>query len=184
MAERNAGHDGRLWWINSQPTPPGASSQWVGRGRCRRICLHSLNRLLRKKVFIDGIHFIFLYNLSLIISNTITFHPPCALHRSRVLSCTSPVAPACFWLVVECNCVVYWAFKVATYFSLIFCRSILRPNRRHGPIPHAPIPVASLLHRPLNHFRQLPFDCCVPQLNGGHLRPIVLQSLYFFHRSI
>ncbi len=100
--------------------PPGASSRWVGRGRCRRICLHSLNRL-RKKLFIDGIHFILcLYNLSSIVSNTITFHPPCALRRSRVLSCTSPVAPACFWLVVVCICVVYWPFKAATCFFLLF----------------------------------------------------------------
>jgi hypothetical protein len=63
--------------------PPGASSQWVGRDRCRRICLDSLNRM-RKKLFIDGIHFIlFFNNPSSIVSNMITFFIPPALSAGR-----------------------------------------------------------------------------------------------------
>ena len=74
----------------------------------------------KKYLLMASILIYFLYHPSLIVSNTIAFHPPCALHRSRVLSCTSPVSPACFRLVVGCICVVYWLFKAATYFFLLF----------------------------------------------------------------
>ncbi len=124
MAEPNAGRDGRPCdeW---PPPPPGASSRWVGRGRCRRICLDSLNRM-RKKLFIDGIHYIlFFNNPSSIVSNTITFHPPCALRRSHFLSFTSPVMPACFWLVVACICVIYWGW--GNVWPFIFCSLSLSP---------------------------------------------------------
>ena len=65
--------------------------------------------------------------------------PPCAPRRSRTLSYPSPVTPAIFGLVVVCLSVVLRPFKAAMYFfSLIFCRSIRRLNRRHCIPLHAP----------------------------------------------
>jgi hypothetical protein len=78
------------------------SSRWVGRCRCRRICLFSLNRR-RKKYFIDGIYFnLFFISSESIDSKTINYRPPCVPQRLRVLFYPSPVTPSCFWLVVAC----------------------------------------------------------------------------------
>ena len=97
----------------------------------------------------------FLCHQSSIVSNTIAFHPPCALHRSRVLSCTSPVSPACFRLVVGCICVVYWLFKAATYFFLLFLSINSTAEPTPQPHPTRSTPVASLLRRPLHRFHRL-----------------------------
>ena len=102
MAEQNAGARRQAMGLIATP-PPGASSRWVGRGRCRRICLHSLNRL-RKKIIYWGIYFIlFFISSESIVSKTINYRPPCVPQRLRVLFYPSPVTPSCFWLVVACS---------------------------------------------------------------------------------
>ncbi len=124
--------------MNGHPTPGSLFAMGWSRSMSKDLFRFIKSDEKKNYLLMTSILFYFFISSKSIVSNRITFHPPCALHRSRVLSCTSPVAPACFWLVVECNCVVYWAFKPPTYFFPFFCRSIRRPNRRHGPIPHAP----------------------------------------------
>jgi hypothetical protein len=65
----------------------------------------------------------------------------------------------------------------------IFCRSIRRPKQWDN-VPHTFCPVASPLQRPPHRQRHLSVGCCVPPSNGGHLRPMVRPSIYFFFRLI
>jgi hypothetical protein len=109
MAEPNTGCDGRqaMGWIATPP--PGASSRWVGRGWWRRILSDSLNGLRKKNIYWwHPFYFIFCVIYPRSSPTRSHFIPPCALHRSRVLSYTSPVAPACFRLVVGWICVIYY----------------------------------------------------------------------------
>ncbi len=86
-------------------------------------------------------------------------------------------------LLVGC-CVIFirrWPSKATTYFhcrffSLLVCRSKRRDNT---PPTHSAL-VAFPLQCPFHRRGQLLVGCCVPPSNGGHLRPRVLPSLYFF----
>ena len=142
--------------------PPGASLRWVGRGRCRRICLDSLNRI-RKKLFIDGIHFIlFFNNPSSIVSNTITFFIPPALSAGRTsFRVPLPSRPRVFgWLLRVFASFIGRLRPQRIFFSYFFSiNSMAEPTPRHSPARSAQ--AAPLLHRPLHRFRLLSFDCCV-----------------------
>ncbi len=50
--------------------------------------------------------------------------------------------------------------------------------------PTRSAPVATPLQRPPHRQRQLAVGYCVPPSNGGHLRPRVRPSIYFFSRLI
>ena len=90
---------------------------WVGRGRCRRELLDSINRL-RKKIFIDGIYLILFFALS---------------RLDRVRSDHVAPPPRVF------ASVVLHPFKVTAYFfPLIFCQSIRRSVQGDNAPPHVP----------------------------------------------
>jgi hypothetical protein len=134
--------------MNSHPTPGCLFA--MGRSRSlSKDFIRFFKSAKKKNILLASILFYFLCHPSSIVSNTITSHPPCALHRSRVLSCTSPVAPACFRLVVGCICVVYWPYKVATYFFLLFFVDQFDGRTDATAHPTRSTPVASLLSRPL-----------------------------------
>jgi hypothetical protein len=109
-----------------------------------------------------------------------------ASRSSRLPFIVPSVAAACFWLVVVCKIFNRRpSTPRAQPISLFFCR--LPPfdapnNRTTNPTRSAP--VASPLQRPPHRRRQLSVGCCVPPSNGGHLRPRVRPSLYFFGRLI
>ena len=106
--------------MNSHPTPGSLFAMGWSRLMAKEFIRFFESAKKKNYLLMASILIYFLCHQSSIVSNTIAFHPPCALHRSRVLSCTSPVSPACFRLVVGCICVVYWLFKAATYFFLLF----------------------------------------------------------------
>jgi len=106
--------------MNSHPTPGSLFAMGWSRSLSKDFIRFFKSAKKKNILLMASFLFYFLCHPSSIVSNTITFHPPCALHRSRVLSCISPVAPACFRLVVGCICVVYWPFKAATYFFILF----------------------------------------------------------------
>ena len=100
-----------------------------------------------------SILFYFLLRPSLIASETITLHPPCDACRPPVLLRPSPVAPVCFWLVVECHGVVLHPFKAAAFFFLLYLsiNPTLGSGRQHSPTRSAL--VASPLQSPPQHRR-------------------------------
>ena len=106
--------------INSHPTPGSLFAMGWSRSLSKGIVRFFKSAKKKNYLLMASILFYFLLRLSLIASETITLHPPCDACRPPVLLQPSPVAPVCFWLVVECNCVVYWAFKAATYFFPLF----------------------------------------------------------------
>ena len=111
---------------------------------------------------------------------------PRASHSSRLPFIVPSVAAACFWLVVVCKIFNRRpSTPRAQPISLFFCRSppFDAPNNR-TTTPTRSAPVASPLQRPPHRRRQLSVGCCVPPSNGGHLRPRVRPSLYFFGRLI
>jgi hypothetical protein len=61
-----------------------------------------------------------------------------------------------------------------------YSSSIRRPAQRYNTPPPRSSLVASSLQRPPQRRRRLVFDCCVPSSDGGHQRPRVRPSLYFF----
>jgi hypothetical protein len=111
-----------------------------------------------------------------------------ASRSSRLPFIVPSVAAACFWLVVVCKIFNRRpSTPRAQPISLFFCRSPPFDAPNNGtttPTRSAPVPVASPLQRPPHRRRQLSVGCCVPPSNGGHLRPRVRPSLYFFGRLI
>ncbi len=65
------------------------------------------------------------------------------------------------------------------FLFLFFAAPFDAPNNETTS-PTRSAPVASPLQRPPHRQRQLLVGCCVPPSNGGHLRPRVHPSLYFF----
>jgi hypothetical protein len=71
-------------------------------------------------------------------------------------------------------------------FVFIFHHLNRHPNQCKNVPPTCSNPHAPPLQHPSHHGRQLLFDCCVFQLNGGHLRPIHLYLSIFlmcFHSA-
>ncbi len=163
--------------MNGHPTPGSLFSMGWSRSLSKDLFRFLKSDEKKNYLLMASILIYFLYHPSLIVSNTITFHPPCALRRSRVLSCTSPVAPACFWLVVGVFASFIGRLRPRRIFFSYFLsiNSTVKPTPR--PHPTRSTPAASLLHPPSHRFRRLQFDCCVTRLNGGHLRPMVRPSL-------
>jgi hypothetical protein len=69
------------------------------------------------------------------------------------------------------------------FIFLFFAAPFDTPNNGTTP-PTRSAPVVSPLQCPPHCRRQLSVGCCVPSSNGGHLRPRVRPSLYFFCRLI
>ena len=98
---------------------------------------------------------------------------PLALPTSQTSSSISFVACTCFWLV---GCCVWFSGREP---SKAMTPSIRHPVQRYNT-PHTLHPgcVSSLM--PTHRRRQLSVGCCIPPLNGDHLRPRVRPSLYLF----
>ena len=106
--------------INSHPTPGSLFAMGWSRSLWKDLLRFLKSAKKKNYLLMASILNKFLYDPNRSSLKRSHCTPPCAPRRSRVLSCTSPVSPACFRLVVGCICVVYWLFKAATYFFLLF----------------------------------------------------------------
>jgi hypothetical protein len=124
--------------MNSHPTPGSLFAMDWSRLLSKGIVRFFKSAKKKNYLLMAFILFYFLLCPSLIASKTITLHPPCDACRPPVLLRPSPVAPVCFWLVVECNCVVLHPFKAAAFFFSYICQSIQRSVQGDNTPPHAP----------------------------------------------
>ena len=99
---------------------------------------------------------------------------------ARLVSNIQPVAATDCRLIVASYLVHQWPFKANVYFiSIIFCCWFDDPNYVNKP-PHThSTPAVPLPNNALYHNHWLSIDCSVFWLNGSHLRPTPLSSLYF-----
>ncbi len=105
---------------------------------------------------------------------------PITSHQPNLLANTPFVARA--FLVGCCVCFSGREPSKATtnfIFDFLFPSNLTPGSKRQDPPTRSAL-VASPLQRPPQRRCQLLFDCCVPSSNGGHLRPRVRPSLYFF----
>jgi hypothetical protein len=106
--------------------------------------------------------------------------PPFVPRRSRLRSYPSPVAPAYFWLVVASFELVGSHQRPRRVLFLFFF--LLRFDAQFQETTHThrfrPGRVSSPTYPQCRS--QLLFDCCVPLLNGGHLRLMVRPPLSIF----
>ncbi len=107
---------------------------------------------------------------------------PRASGLSRLSFIVPSVAAACFWLVVVCKIFNRRPSKAMMYFLFLFFAAPFDTPNNGTTSPTHSVPVASPLQCPFHCRQRLLVGCCVPTLNGGHLRPRVHPSLNLFCR--
>ncbi len=152
-------------------------SRWVGQGRWQMVLFNFVNRPRKKLInkLINFFYFCTPFQLDHPKNDCITFpmHSP---PPSNLLSCSSSITPACFWLVVVCK---YCTGHIVLTFCNFFHCSVHHPKRWYGTPPTHSAQVASLLWNPPHCWCQLSVDCCILCPNSGHLRPRPHPSLCF-----
>jgi hypothetical protein len=181
MAEPLAPPAAWLWCINSCP-PPGnlfamGSLRALSKGFIKfrspaTKIIYLVNRM---------IYFSFLPPPPSLIVPTRLNHTFLSHPTGRTSSRLLPLSCARVfgWLLCMFNSVGSHLRPRRVLFSIFYSISIQRPGTKRKHPPTRSTLATSLLQLPLQRRRQPIFDCCVPQLNSGHLRPGVRQSLYF-----
>jgi hypothetical protein len=111
------------WCLN--PPPPG-NLFVMSRVRAHMKDFLLLCKLAREMIYLvkASILFYFLQQPNSIVSKTIILSLPCAPHWSRIISYPSPVAPACFWLVVVWHSLSGGHLRSRLYFFFQLLSSI------------------------------------------------------------
>jgi hypothetical protein len=132
-----------------------------------------------------SILFYFLHQPNSIVSKTIILRPPCTPRRSRIISYPSPIAPACFWLVVVWHSLSGGHLRTQLYFFFQLLSSINSTAKKwQGVYPTRSAPAVSPPQCPSHLRRRIMVGCCVPPSNGGHLRLTHPPPLSYFCQLI
>ena len=124
--------------INSHPTPGSLFAMGWSRSLSKDLFTFFKSAKKKNYLLMASILFYFLYHPNRSSPTRSHFIPPALSTGRASFHVPPPSRPRVFGWLLSVIASFIGRLSPRRIFSLIFCRSIRRPNRRHGPIPHAP----------------------------------------------